>query len=46
MKTDFPLLIGYMAAIVLASLFGGWLPSAVRMTHTRTHLSLYVRTSA
>lgn len=40
MKTDFPLLIGYMAAIVLASLFGGWLPSAVRMTHTRTHLSM------
>ena len=40
MTTEFPLLAGYAAAIAAASLFGGWLPSAVRMTHTRTHLSM------
>ena len=40
MATDFALLIGYVAAIAAASLFGGWLPSAVRMTHTRMHMSM------
>ena len=29
------LLVGYCAAIVAASIFGGWLPSLVRLTHTR-----------
>ena len=32
------LLASYSAAIVAASLLGGWLPSVVRMTHTRTQL--------
>jgi zinc and cadmium transporter len=32
------LLAGYSAAIVAASLLGGWLPSLVAMTHTRTQL--------
>jgi len=32
------LLAAYSAAIVAASLLGGWLPSLVRMTHTRTQL--------
>lgn len=40
METNLPLLAGYIAAIFLASLFGGFLPSVVRMTHTRTHLSM------
>ena len=31
-------LLAYCAAIVAASLVGGWLPSLVRMTHTRTQL--------
>jgi zinc and cadmium transporter len=30
------LLVCYCAAIILASLFGGWLPSVWRMTHTTT----------
>ena len=34
------LLVGYAAAIAAASLFGGWLPSAVRMTHTRTQMAM------
>lgn len=29
------LLLGYSAAIVLASVAGGWLPTVVRLTHTR-----------
>ena len=33
-------LMGYVAAIVGASLFGGWLPSAVRMTHSGTQLAM------
>ena len=33
-------LTAYAAAIVAASLFGGWLPSAMRMTHTRIHLAM------
>jgi zinc and cadmium transporter len=33
-----PLLAGYSAAIVAASLLGGWLPSLVKMTHTRTQV--------
>ncbi|MEP5763566.1 MAG: ZIP family metal transporter [Halieaceae bacterium] len=32
------MLAGYSAAIILASLLGGWLPSLVRMTHTRTQV--------
>ncbi len=40
METNLLLLAGYIAAIFLASLFGGLLPSIVRMTHTRTHLSM------
>ena len=32
------LLSGYSLAIVAASLLGGWLPTLVRMTHTRTQL--------
>lgn len=31
-------LAAYCAAIIAASLLGGWLPSLVRMTHTRTQL--------
>ncbi|MEE4193028.1 MAG: ZIP family metal transporter [Halieaceae bacterium] len=31
-------LAAYCIAIILASLLGGWLPSLVRMTHTRTQL--------
>jgi zinc and cadmium transporter len=31
-------LLAYCAAIIAASLLGGWLPSLVRMTHTRTQL--------
>ncbi len=31
-------LIAYCVAIIAASLLGGWLPSLVRMTHTRTQL--------
>ncbi len=38
----FFLLTAYAVAIVAASLFGGWLPSAVRMTHTRIHLAMSV----
>ncbi len=30
----------YSAAIVAASLLGGWLPSLLRMTHTRTQLAM------
>ncbi len=33
---QFSLLTTYCAAIVLASLFGGWLPTIWRMTHTAT----------
>ena len=33
-------LFAYCAAIIAASLLGGWLPSLVRMTHTRTQLVL------
>ena len=32
------LLAGYSLAIMTASLLGGWLPSLVRMTHTRTQV--------
>ena len=32
------LLAGYSIAIVGASLLGGWLPSVVTMTHTRTQM--------
>ncbi|MCZ6831451.1 MAG: ZIP family metal transporter [Gammaproteobacteria bacterium] len=37
-----PLLIlaGYSAAIIAASLLGGWLPSLVKMTHTRTQVAM------
>ena len=37
-----PLLIlaAYSAAIVAASLLGGWLPSLVKMTHTRTQVAM------
>ena len=31
-------LLAYCVAIIAASLLGGWLPSLVRMTHTRTQL--------
>ena len=34
------LLAAYCLAIVAASLLGGWLPSAVRMTHTRTQITM------
>jgi zinc and cadmium transporter len=34
------LLVAYCAAIVLASLAGGWLPSLVRLTHTRLQLMM------
>ena len=34
------LLVAYSLAIVAASLLGGWLPSAVRMTHTRTQVAM------
>ena len=34
------LLAGYSAAIVVASLLGGWLPSLITMTHTRTQLAM------
>ena len=40
MDATFPLLTGYAAAIAAASLFGGWLPSVVRMTHTRIHMAM------
>ncbi|MDJ0879430.1 MAG: ZIP family metal transporter [Halieaceae bacterium] len=33
-------LSAYCIAIILASLLGGWLPSLVRMTHTRTQLAM------
>ncbi len=33
-------LAAYCSAIILASLLGGWLPSLVRMTHTRTQLAM------
>ena len=32
------LLTGYCVVIMAVSLFGGWLPSLVRMTHTRTQM--------
>ena len=32
------LLTGYSIGIIAVSLFGGWLPSAFRMTHTRTQM--------
>ena len=32
------LLTGYCVVIMAVSLFGGWLPSIVRMTHTRTQM--------
>jgi zinc and cadmium transporter len=37
-----PLLVlaGYSLAIIAASLLGGWLPSLVRMTHTRTQVAM------
>jgi zinc and cadmium transporter len=37
-----PLLLaaGYSAAVVLASLAGGWLPLVVRLTHTRMQVSI------
>jgi zinc and cadmium transporter len=31
-------LLAYCAAIIAASLLGGWLPSRMRMTHTRTQI--------
>ena len=34
------LLAGYAVAIAAASLFGGWLPSAIRLTHIRTQLAM------
>lgn len=34
----FLILAGYSAAIIAASLLGGWLPALVKMTHTRTQL--------
>ena len=34
------LLAAYCLAIVGASLIGGWIPSAVRMTHTRTQIAM------
>ena len=40
MDAAFPLLTGYAVAIAAASLFGGWLPSVVRMTHTRIHMAM------
>lgn len=42
MDAALPLLVlaGYAAAIAVASLFGGWLPSVVRMTHTRTQMAM------
>lgn len=40
MDATFLLLTGYAVAIVAASLFGGWLPSVVRMTHTRIHMAM------
>ena len=34
------LLIFYFTLIVFASLFGGWLPSRIRLTHTRMQLMM------
>lgn len=43
-KVDKPptgiLLVGYCAAIVLASIGGGWLPSIVRLDHTRMQTTI------
>ncbi len=38
MSAELLTLAAYCAAIIAASLLGGWLPSVVRMTHTRTQL--------
>ena len=38
MSAELLTLAAYCAAIIAASLAGGWLPSLVRMTHTRTQL--------
>ena len=40
MDAAFLLLTGYAAAIAAASLFGGWLPSVLSMTHTRIHMAM------
>ena len=37
-SSSLPLLAGYSIAIMAVSLFGGWLPSIFRLTHTRTQL--------
>ena len=38
MSVEFFTLAAYCAAIIAASLLGGWLPSLLHMTHTRTQL--------
>ena len=40
MNGAFALLAGYAVGIAAASLFGGWLPSAIRMTHARVQLAM------
>ena len=40
MDAAFLLLTGYAVAIAAASLFGGWLPSVLSMTHTRIHMAM------
>lgn len=40
MRHAWLLLAGYTAVIFAAALFGGWLPSRVRVTHARTHLAM------
>ena len=40
MNPEFLLLTGYSVAILAASLLGGWLPSLVQLTHTRTQLMM------
>ena len=34
------LLAAYCAAVVAASLFGAWLPTAIRVTHTRVQTAM------
>jgi zinc and cadmium transporter len=38
--TELPLLLGYSAALVVASLAGGALPRRLEMTHTRTQVAM------
>jgi zinc and cadmium transporter len=38
--STYTLLISYSSVIILASLMGGWLPSHIRLTHTRTQMMM------